>query len=264
MQKADIFKTVLFSGVKALKLLFLILLSLVPAVFFSGCVPYIVGSGDNSGYGRPSSSYPPRYISRNVEVGVASWYGPGFQGRPTASGTIYNMYDLTAASKTLPLNSYAYVTDISNHRSVEVLVNDRGPYVGDRIMDLSYAAARAINMIGPGTALVRIQYLGPKAVAMRKIEDLPVGPTAAVAASSVTPRDIYTLQFAAYTEKNEAIKDIDKLKRFVPGVHMSVRTVEGTHYYKVVFGRFKNLNQAYGFAKTISRYGYNIYITRNE
>ena len=247
------------------RLLFLIFLVFGASPLLSGCVPYIIGGN----YGRPPAYYPPQHISNSVEVGIASWYGPGFQGRPTASGTIYNMYDLTAASKVLPLNSYAYVTDLGNHRSVEVLVNDRGPYVGDRIMDLSYAAAKAIDMVGPGTALVRIQYLGP-----RPVEEAAAAvnyPTYAAgyagknkARKFVAPLSGYTLQFAAYTKKRKAVEDIGELKKFVPGVHLATKSVGGTFYYKVVFGRFKNLQDAYSFAKTISRYGYDIYITKIE
>lgn len=89
--------------------------------------------------------------------GVASWYGPGFQNRRTSSDTIYNMYAMTAASPTLPLNTYVKVTDLKNHRSVIVKVNDRGPFAKNRVMDLSYAAAKKLNMVNAGTAYVDIK-----------------------------------------------------------------------------------------------------------
>jgi len=91
--------------------------------------------------------------------GVASWYGPGFQGRKTASGARYNQNAMTAASRTLPLGTRVMVTNLDNGKKAEVTINDRGPYVDDRIIDLSRAAARKIGMIKPGTAPVRIDII---------------------------------------------------------------------------------------------------------
>lgn len=88
--------------------------------------------------------------------GVASWYGPGFHGQPTSSGAIYDQHALTAAHQKLPLGTRARVTNLENGKSVEVLINDRGPFAKGRIIDLSYAAARALDMVGPGTARVRV------------------------------------------------------------------------------------------------------------
>jgi len=93
---------------------------------------------------------------RVLQLGRASWYGPGFHGQPTASGEIYNQYDLTAAHPTLPLGSRAVVTNLDNGKSVEVRINDRGPFVNGRVIDLSHAAARSIGLTRPGTAPVRV------------------------------------------------------------------------------------------------------------
>lgn len=90
------------------------------------------------------------------QIGVASWYGGIFQGKPTANGEIFNTHDLTAAHKDLPFNTIVTVTNIANGRSVDVRINDRGPFVGDRIIDLSYAAAKALDMVRDGTANVLI------------------------------------------------------------------------------------------------------------
>lgn len=233
----------------------------------SGCVPYIIGGNYGGSSGSPPKYFPPEKISNNVEVGIASWYGPGFQGRPTASGQIYNMYDLTAASKTLPLDCYAYVTDLENHRSVEVFVNDRGPYYGSRIMDLSYAAAKALDMVGPGTALVRIQYLGPRHIAMCNLGSVKTASSEYEKVKRNNSKYLvshkgYMLQFAAYTIKSKAMAKASLMKKFVPGVHVVREKVEGTFYYKVVFGKFKDFESAYNFAKTITRYGYDVYIAK--
>jgi rare lipoprotein A len=97
-----------------------------------------------------------------VQVGIASWYGPGFHGSRTASGEIYDMYKFTAAHKTLPLGTYVKVINLENGRSVVVKINDRGPFVKGRIIDLSYAAAKKLGMLKKGTALVKIIALGKR------------------------------------------------------------------------------------------------------
>lgn len=91
------------------------------------------------------------------ERGIASWYGTGFDGRRTSSGEIYDMYAMTAAHKTLPLPTYARVTNLGNGKSVVVKINDRGPFHENRIIDLSYAAATKLDMLAKGTALVEVK-----------------------------------------------------------------------------------------------------------
>ncbi len=93
------------------------------------------------------------------QVGLASWYGADFQGKPTASGQIFDEEKLTAAHRTLPLRSRVRVTNLENGRSVEVRINDRGPYVSGRVLDLSTRAAKALGMQKEGLALVRIELL---------------------------------------------------------------------------------------------------------
>jgi rare lipoprotein A len=101
-------------------------------------------------------SFIPR-LSRYLKKGVASWYGPGFHGKKTANGEIFNMYAMTAAHNTLPIPSYAKVTNLENQRSVIVRINDRGPFVGNRLLDLSYAAAKKLDIQQEGTAQVEIK-----------------------------------------------------------------------------------------------------------
>ncbi len=104
--------------------------------------------------GRPGA--PPAPIIQGEE-GIASWYGKPYHGRPTASGEIYNMYDMTAAHRTLPFGTQVRVHDLENGQEVVVRINDRGPFVEGRIIDLSYASAQAMHM--PSTALVRLEIL---------------------------------------------------------------------------------------------------------
>lgn len=93
------------------------------------------------------------------EVGYASWYGKDFHGRPTANGEKYDMYGMTAAHKLLPFNTKVRVTNLENGKSIVVRINDRGPFVKSRIIDLTYTGAEKIGMIGPGTAKVRVESL---------------------------------------------------------------------------------------------------------
>jgi len=115
------------------------------------------------------------------ERGVASWYGTKFHGRSTSSGEPYDMYAMTAAHKTLPLPTYVRVTHLGNGRSIVVRVNDRGPFVGERIIDLSYAAAVKLGMHLDGTALVEVKAPMPGEapevpVAAARPGDAPAGP----------------------------------------------------------------------------------------
>ena len=94
-----------------------------------------------------------------VERGTASWYGPGFHSASTSLGERYDMYAMTAAHKTLPIPAYAEVTNLKNGRKVVVRINDRGPFVGDRIIDLSYTAAAKLDMLLAGTAPVEVRVI---------------------------------------------------------------------------------------------------------
>ena len=134
-----------------------------------------------------------------VERGVASWYGPDFHGHNTSSGERYDMYGMTAAHKTLPIPCYARITNLSNGRSVVVRINDRGPFVGNRIVDLSYSAATRLDIVRTGTAFVELRTVGPEAPGAALTTPDPRGrsaqpasapailPTASVVAASTAP-----------------------------------------------------------------------------
>ncbi len=121
-----------------------VLLLLLLSVLFTGCAK------------RKKTWHTPPPPGAYVETGTASWYGYPYDGRRTSSGEIYDMEKLTAAHRTLPFNTWVRVKNLSNHREVDVKINDRGPFAHGRIIDLSRAAARRIEMIGPGTAKVRL------------------------------------------------------------------------------------------------------------
>jgi rare lipoprotein A len=134
-----------------------------------------------------------------VERGVASWYGPTFHGGRTSSGEPYDMYAMTAAHKTLPLPSYVRVTNLSNGRSVVVRVNDRGPFMANRLIDLSYTAAAKLDMLRQGTTLVEVRALTP---------GLPDNLTRSAAAA---PPALY-MQVGAFADPDNAQRLLTRLQ----------------------------------------------------
>jgi rare lipoprotein A len=113
----------------------------------------------------PASAVSKTKAEKPYQVGTASWYGDYFQGKPTASGEPYNMYDMTAAHMNLPLGTFVKVTNLHNGRSAVLRVNDRGPYVDGRVIDVSYNAAKALDFKARGLQRVRIDVVHPELVA---------------------------------------------------------------------------------------------------
>lgn len=107
----------------------------------------------------PAVERQPAIPGQYIEEGVASWYGAPFDGHRTSNGEIYDMHLFTAAHRTLPFNSIVRVTNLGNGKQTEVRINDRGPFVANRVIDLSLSAAQAIEMVGPGTAQVRLEII---------------------------------------------------------------------------------------------------------
>jgi rare lipoprotein A len=115
--------------------------------------------------------YYPEFVTDYEAIGVASWYGDAYHGRPTANGEVYDMYALTAAHPTLQLPSVVEVMNLENGRSLVLRVNDRGPFVQNRLIDLSYAAARALGFERQGLAQVQVRYLG-----LARLDEPPIRP----------------------------------------------------------------------------------------
>lgn len=132
-------------------------LLLLLSVVATGCVTH-----QKSAALKSSHQLEKNDVSYSEEkVGIASWYGPKFYGRKTASGERFTKHAFTCAHKTLPFGTRLEVTNLFNNKSVEVIVNDRGPYVGRRVIDLSYAAAKEIDLVKTGTAKVAIRQITP-------------------------------------------------------------------------------------------------------
>lgn len=148
--------------------------------------------------------YPMANAGGYVEQGVASWYGKAFHGNSTANGERYDMYAMSAAHKTLPLPSYVQVRNLQNGRNIVVRVNDRGPFHDNRLIDLSYAAASKLGMLGTGTALVEVRSINPNAPTQLALKSTPVTPV------SAQPR-IY-LQVGAFGEQQNALNLQQRLR----------------------------------------------------
>jgi rare lipoprotein A len=178
--------------------------------------------------------------------GTASWYGRDFHGKRTSSGESYDMYAMTAAHKTLPLGTLVQVKNLANRRSVAVRINDRGPFVRGRIIDLSYAAADKIDMIGPGTAPVEIE-----AVAH---------PVAGRSGSTVVPVDYFsgnfTFQVGAFTDRRNAERLRQELEKGHQNAHITVFDRGDQIFYRVRVGRCASLEEAIAYEKRLIENGY--------
>ncbi len=143
------------------------------------------------------------------ERGVASWYGKKFHGNLTSNREIYNMYAMTAAHKSLPLPTYVRVRNLSNGRTIVVRVNDRGPFVDNRIIDLSYAAATKLDMVGPGTALVEVEAITFDAKAGVRAQAPAAAST--VEPIAATPGEVYA-QVGAFGSRDNADRRLTLLR----------------------------------------------------
>jgi len=161
------------------------------------------------------------------ERGVASWYGPGFHQVRTSTGERYDMYAMTAAHKTLPLPAYVRVTNLQNGRSIVVRVNDRGPFVGNRIIDLSYSAAARLDMLRNGTAMVDI----------RAIDTSTPSPDMAAAAPAAAVAPALFVQAGAFSDPANAERLAQKLRGGSYGkVFVRDDQVAGRKMYRVRIG----------------------------
>jgi rare lipoprotein A len=192
-----------------------------PASYVVGYQRYYVLS-DNAGY---------------IERGIASWYGTKFHGRRTSSGEPYDMYAMTAAHKTLPLPTYAQVTNLRNGRTVVLKINDRGPFKDNRLIDLSYAAAIKLGITGEGTGLVEVRALDPvNYQARQKI-------SGGGAAPQSTP-SLY-LQLGAFSNAENAERLRAQLGNAGRGDVRIVRTeLDRRTIYRVRIGPIANVDEA--------------------
>lgn len=187
-----------------------------------------------------------RYHPTTVKIGDrfrgnASWYGPDFHGKLTSNGERYNMWEMTAAHKTLPMNTIVKVTNMRNYKSAVVRINDRGPFVASRIIDLSKAAASKIDMIGTGTAPVTIEVLGFAGKGSRKI---PTQKELKKSPKSVSMTG-YAIQIASFSNISGAIITQEKYDK-IDGYRTIIKDIEDDNgrLFKVWLEGFKSEEEA--------------------
>ena len=175
-----------------------------------------------SGISKPT--YFPGYPIGFIERGVASWYGPGFHGHKTANGERYDMQQLTAAHRTLPLGSIAVVRSMSTGRKVTVRINDRGPFARGRVLDLSLAGANALGMTGSGTDEVELQVVGYQGRAAE------IG--------------FLRVQVGSFSDQQNALNLLERVKPLYPGGRIQIVDLPEGRRYRVQVGQFSTESQA--------------------
>jgi len=192
---------------------------------------------------------PLRDATGFTEEGIASWYGADFHGRKTSNGEIYDMHAATAAHKTLPMNVYVRVTNLANGRQSVVRINDRGPFVKGRVVDLSYAVASQLGVVGPGTAPVRLEALGygelgptGEIVAYRPPASYQVGP--------------FTIQVGAFTVAQNAQRLADELRRTYGDASVVEGWVAGQKFHRVRVGLYPAMAAAESAAAQFEAKGF--------
>jgi rare lipoprotein A len=177
--------------------------------------------------------------SKEVQFGVASWYGGEFHGRSTSSGEVYDMYQLTCAHNTFPLGTVVMVTNIENGRSLELKVNDRGPFVKERIIDVSYAAAQMLGMWEKGTALVKVEVISP----------------------GVEPVQRFTLQVGSFADETNAQRLAEQLRKSFENVYVATVETMTQKYHRVRVGQFETREAALVMAEKLSQMGFKVLVT---
>jgi len=189
-----------------------------------------------------SASYKndPKSIDGYNQIGIASWYGDKEHGNKAASGEKFNRYAYTAAHKSLPFGTVARVTNLDNGRDVIIVINDRGPFIKGRIIDLSYASARSIDLVRTGIAKVKVE----------------------VISSPSSRRDsyfkpIYTVQVGSFSSQvNASLVKSDLRSEVRDDVRIERVRVKGDTYYRVRVGMFSNKSQAESLKRKLRKYGY--------
>jgi rare lipoprotein A len=221
----------------------------VPLLFIGTFLYFIMGCASTynpppkqpAGYPKPykvlGKWYQPLPHAKGFQQrGIASWYGKDFHGKKTSNGETYDMYAMTAAHKTLPLGTYVLVRNLENNRKVEVRINDRGPFVRGRIIDLSYTAAKEIGIVGPGTAEAEVVALGTPATA----DD--------GSSRSYVQGDYYsgnfTYQVGAFVNRENAERQKRELAGKYKNAHITVFDRGDQIFYRVRVGKFSTLEDA--------------------
>lgn len=209
------------------------------ALASSGCHRRAISAAKPSPSSAPAAS--PHDLPDEEMTGLASWYGHPYHGRRTSSGETYNMHDLTAAHRTLPFDTMVWVSNLENGKQVQVRINDRGPFVEDRVIDLSFAAAKAIDLVGSGTARVSLKIVH--------------------ATNDAAPLAVQVGSFQIYDNAVRLKEEIGK--NFSPVFIEKFDSPEGL-YFRVLFGEFDNYVSASEALQELRNARHDGFIIRRE
>ena len=198
--------------------------------FLAALAVLVLLAGGCAGTRRPAATPPDL-----AEVGEASWYGIEERGRPTASGEPMDPGALTAAHRTLPFGTIVEVTNVESGASVQVRINDRGPFVGSRVIDLSHEAARRLGILSKGVAQVRLTV------------------------TNIPPRTPFTVQVAAFGRRQAAEEFSEKLRA---DGYSGVEVIRGDGVHRVRVGRFMKRSDAELTARALKRHGYEVLVVQ--
>jgi rare lipoprotein A len=184
---------------------------------------------------------------------VASWYGPKFHGKLTASGEQYDMNSMTCAHKRLPFGTRLKLVNAENGKSAVVVVNDRGPFVRGRSLDLSRAAAEQLAMIGPGTSKLKVYYVGRD---MRYKKYLHGKSVQTVKTTKRRPGELYTIQVGAFNDQESAKYIREGLALNHENAYIMEKWIDGERFYRVRIGKFSTAESARRYAELLADEGY--------
>lgn len=193
---------------------------------------------------------PHTQLTPYKQRGVASWYGKRYHGQKTSAGEVYDMYALSAAHTLLPLPSYARVTNVANGKSVLVRVNDRGPFHEDRLIDLSYAAAHRIGIIGQGSAMVEVEAVIPGGSEAPVVASTPPAPAPVAVPVSSEAGGVY-VQLGAFSVEENADTFLRKMRIDLGWLAGAMQLYRGDGLYKVHAGPYPNRGEAERAAERI-------------
>ncbi len=227
----------------------------------------------NRQYSALGKTYVPmQETGKYKERGIASWYGKKFHGQNTSIGEVYDMYAMTAAHPTLPIPSYARVTNVATGKSIVVRVNDRGPFLHDRIMDLSYVAAYKLGYVNNGSAEVEVESIAvdPNAPVVAAVEPAPVkvepaavAPTIPVATTGATVGKVY-LQLGAFKAKQGAQSFLAKMSAATADSGKTLALYEKSGLTRVHLGPYANAEEARKAATQLqSKLGFKPFISQH-
>ncbi|MCP5050727.1 MAG: septal ring lytic transglycosylase RlpA family protein [bacterium] len=208
---------------------------------------------------KPNSTISPSAGEGVYQSGQASWYGPDFHGNRTANGERYDMNKLTAAHKELPFHTLVEVENIDNQKKIIVRINDRGPFVKGRIIDLSKKAARRIDMLDSGTAPVHLRIVKTSAIKKRTVKPKKHG---IEVAPSQRPRPSggFFLQAGAFSLRENAKRMVQHLKDVLPGISFSIRYIGGN--YKVISRELPSRTKAESWKQKLLEHGFDSFIKK--